>query len=119
MAHASFRFLLAATNASVLISTIQIFNIAPMTGGKPTANRKPQMCFSPPNSHPGAILTELSRHMTDDEFRAYGLSRTDSFGSIPAGKSVAEGGDFKTIEQGAATGPRRREFRCVRRGDRC
>ncbi|HEY2119279.1 MAG TPA: oxidoreductase [Candidatus Acidoferrum sp.] len=53
--------------------------------------------------HSGAILTELSRHMTDDEFRAYGLSRTDSFGSIPAGKSVAEGGDFKTIEQGAAT----------------
>ena len=53
--------------------------------------------------HPGAILTELSRHMTDDELRAYGLSRTDSFGSIPAGKSVAEGGDFKTIEQGAAT----------------
>jgi NAD(P)-dependent dehydrogenase (short-subunit alcohol dehydrogenase family) len=53
--------------------------------------------------HPGAILTELSRHMTDDELRAYGLSRTDSFGSIPAGKSVADGGDFKTIAQGAAT----------------
>ena len=53
--------------------------------------------------HPGGILTELSRHMTDDELRAYGLSRTDPFGTIPAGKSVAEGGDFKTPEQGAAT----------------
>lgn len=41
--------------------------------------------------------------MTDDELRGFGLSREDSPGFIPAGKSVAEGGDFKTIEQGAAT----------------
>jgi NAD(P)-dependent dehydrogenase (short-subunit alcohol dehydrogenase family) len=53
--------------------------------------------------HPGAILTELSRYMTDDELRVYGLSRTDRLGSIPTGKSVAEGGDFKSLEQGAAT----------------
>ena len=53
--------------------------------------------------HPGAILTPLSRNMTDDELRAYGLSHTDRPGSIPVGKSVAEGGDFKTLEQGAAT----------------
>lgn len=53
--------------------------------------------------HPGAILTELARDMTDEELRAYGLSRTDRIGYIPAGKSVAEGGDFKTLEQGAAT----------------
>lgn len=53
--------------------------------------------------HPGAILTELARYMTDEELRAYGLSRTDRIGYIPAGKSVAEGGDFKTLEQGAAT----------------
>ena len=52
--------------------------------------------------HPGAILTDLGRHMTDDELRSYGIS-PDSRLSIPAGKSVAEGGDFKTIEQGAAT----------------
>jgi len=53
--------------------------------------------------HPGAILTDLSRHMTDEELRGYGLSRDDKPGFIPAGKSVAEGGDFKTLEQGAAT----------------
>jgi NAD(P)-dependent dehydrogenase (short-subunit alcohol dehydrogenase family) len=54
-------------------------------------------------AHPGAILTDLSRHMTEEELRAFGLSRTDRPGFIPAGKSVAEGGDFKSIEQGAAT----------------
>jgi NAD(P)-dependent dehydrogenase (short-subunit alcohol dehydrogenase family) len=53
--------------------------------------------------HPGAILTDLSRYMTDEELRGYGLSRADPPGFIPAGKSVAEGGDFKTLEQGAAT----------------
>jgi len=54
--------------------------------------------------HPGAILTELGRHMTDDDLRGFGLSRENSSpGSVPAGRSVAEGGDFKTIEQGAAT----------------
>jgi hypothetical protein len=41
--------------------------------------------------------------MTDDELRGYGLSRQDKPGFILAGKSVAEGGDFKTLEQGAAT----------------
>jgi NAD(P)-dependent dehydrogenase (short-subunit alcohol dehydrogenase family) len=53
--------------------------------------------------HPGAVLTDLGRYMTDEELSAYGLSRTDTPGSIPAGKSVADGGDFKTLEQGAAT----------------
>jgi NAD(P)-dependent dehydrogenase (short-subunit alcohol dehydrogenase family) len=53
--------------------------------------------------HPGGILTDLARHLTDDELRAHGLSRTDKPGFIPAGRSVAEGGDFKTLEQGAAT----------------
>ncbi|HEX9272563.1 MAG TPA: SDR family NAD(P)-dependent oxidoreductase [Candidatus Binatia bacterium] len=53
--------------------------------------------------HPGAVRTDLSRHMTDEELRGYGLSRDDKPGFIPAGKSVAEGGDFKTLEQGAAT----------------
>ena len=53
--------------------------------------------------HPGGILTDLTRHMTDDDFRGYGLSREDVQGPIPAGRSVAEGGDFKTEEQGAAT----------------
>jgi NAD(P)-dependent dehydrogenase (short-subunit alcohol dehydrogenase family) len=53
--------------------------------------------------HPGAVLTDLSRHMTDEELRGYGLSRDDKPGFILAGKSVAEGGDFKSLEQGAAT----------------
>jgi NAD(P)-dependent dehydrogenase (short-subunit alcohol dehydrogenase family) len=53
--------------------------------------------------HPGAILTDLGRHMTDEELRAYGLSREYTPGFVPAGKSVAEGGDFKSLEQGAAT----------------
>jgi NAD(P)-dependent dehydrogenase (short-subunit alcohol dehydrogenase family) len=53
--------------------------------------------------HPGGIFTDLSRHMTDDELHEHGLSRTDNPGVIPAGKSVAEGGIFKTLEQGAAT----------------
>jgi NAD(P)-dependent dehydrogenase (short-subunit alcohol dehydrogenase family) len=55
--------------------------------------------------HPGAILTDLSRHMEDEELQNYGISREDrhTTGFIPAGNSVAEGGDFKTVEQGAAT----------------
>jgi len=53
--------------------------------------------------HPGGILTDLSRHMTDDEMHAFGFSRTNKPGFIPAGQSVAEGGIFKTVEQGAAT----------------
>ena len=53
--------------------------------------------------HPGGILTDLSRHMSDEELQAYGVSRTDRHGFVPAGKSVADGGIFKTIEQGAAT----------------
>ena len=53
--------------------------------------------------HPGAILTELGRNMTDEELRAYGLTRADKPGSVPVGKSVAEGGDFKSVEQGGAT----------------
>jgi NAD(P)-dependent dehydrogenase (short-subunit alcohol dehydrogenase family) len=52
--------------------------------------------------HPGAILTDLGRNMTDEELRSYGIS-PDSPRAIPAGKSVTEGGDFKTVKQGAAT----------------
>ncbi|RYG74553.1 SDR family NAD(P)-dependent oxidoreductase [bacterium] len=53
--------------------------------------------------HPGAILTDLSQHMTDEEIGAYGLTRADVGGPVPAGMSVGEGGLFKTAEQGAAT----------------
>ncbi len=41
--------------------------------------------------------------MTDDELSADGLSRIGQQSFIPAGESVAEGGDFKSLEQGAAT----------------
>jgi len=53
--------------------------------------------------HPGGIITDLIRHMTDEDRRANGLAREDKPGSVPARRSVAEGGDLKTIEQGAAT----------------
>jgi NAD(P)-dependent dehydrogenase (short-subunit alcohol dehydrogenase family) len=53
--------------------------------------------------HPGSILTDLARSVSDDELHAMGLTRDDAHGRIPAGQSVAEGGDFKTISQGAAT----------------
>ena len=53
--------------------------------------------------HPGAVLTDLSRHMTDEELHAFGLTRADRPGTVPRGRSVAEGGEFKTQAQGAAT----------------
>ena len=53
--------------------------------------------------HPGAVLTDLGRHMTDGELHAFGLTRADRPGTVPRGRSVAEGGDFKTQAQGAAT----------------
>jgi NAD(P)-dependent dehydrogenase (short-subunit alcohol dehydrogenase family) len=53
--------------------------------------------------HPGGILTELGKHMTDEELTFYGISRNYKPGDVPAGKSIAEGGEFKSIPQGAAT----------------
>ncbi|HEY6644471.1 oxidoreductase [Povalibacter sp.] len=53
--------------------------------------------------HPGTILTELSRHLTDEDFAGYGLARDTPRGFVPQGQSAAEGGMFKTAEQGAAT----------------
>lgn len=53
--------------------------------------------------HPGLILTDLGRHMTEEDRRAAGLGPEDGPGTVPAGRSVREGGEFKTAEQGAAT----------------
>jgi len=53
--------------------------------------------------HPGAILTDLIRHMTDEELTTHGIARENSNGAIPSGKSVDEGGQFKNVQQGAAT----------------
>jgi NAD(P)-dependent dehydrogenase (short-subunit alcohol dehydrogenase family) len=53
--------------------------------------------------HPGVILTDLGQHMTEEDRRAFGLTEADRPGTVPKGRSVAEGGDFKTAAQGAAT----------------
>ena len=52
--------------------------------------------------HPGTIFTDLSRHLSDEELLAFGVTRATP-GVMPARKSASEGGDFKTVEQGAAT----------------
>lgn len=51
--------------------------------------------------HPGAILTDLSRHMTDEDLRAYGIYRVNGVITIPDASKVPV--RFKTVEQGAAT----------------
>lgn len=53
--------------------------------------------------HPGSVFTDLARYMTDEELQGFGLSHKDKLGTVPAGKSVSEGGVLKTVEQGAAT----------------
>lgn len=53
--------------------------------------------------HPGTILTGLARHLTDEDLASFGVSRETPRGFVPEGQSAAEGGTFKTIEQGAAT----------------
>jgi NAD(P)-dependent dehydrogenase (short-subunit alcohol dehydrogenase family) len=51
--------------------------------------------------HPGGILTDLSRHMTDEDLRPYGISRVNGVITIPDVTKLSE--RFKTLEQGAAT----------------
>ena len=51
--------------------------------------------------HPGGILTDLSRYMTDEDLRAYGVYRVNGVITIPDASKGPE--RFKTIEQGAAT----------------
>jgi NAD(P)-dependent dehydrogenase (short-subunit alcohol dehydrogenase family) len=46
--------------------------------------------------HPGGIITDLVRHMTDDELAAYGIVRAGGALQTPAT-------GYKTVEQGAAT----------------
>jgi NAD(P)-dependent dehydrogenase (short-subunit alcohol dehydrogenase family) len=46
--------------------------------------------------HPGGVLTELTRHMTDDELAAYGVVREGNKFRPPVT-------GFKTVAQGAAT----------------
>jgi NAD(P)-dependent dehydrogenase (short-subunit alcohol dehydrogenase family) len=59
--------------------------------------------------HPGGILTDLLKYMTDEELSAYGIYRENGIPKVP---DVADGWSttttgvperFKTVEQGAAT----------------
>jgi NAD(P)-dependent dehydrogenase (short-subunit alcohol dehydrogenase family) len=51
--------------------------------------------------HPGGILTDLLKYMTDEELSAYGIYRENGVAKVPDVTKVPE--RFKTIEEGAAT----------------
>jgi NAD(P)-dependent dehydrogenase (short-subunit alcohol dehydrogenase family) len=51
--------------------------------------------------HPGGILTDLLRYMTDEDLAAYAIYRVNGVVTIPDVTKVPE--RFKTVEQGAAT----------------
>src|SRR5580704_2470939 len=51
--------------------------------------------------HPGGILTDLLKYMTDEELSRYGVYRENGVAKIPDATKVPE--RFKTIEEGAAT----------------
>jgi NAD(P)-dependent dehydrogenase (short-subunit alcohol dehydrogenase family) len=51
--------------------------------------------------HPGGILTDLLKYMTEEELSAYGIYRENGVAKIPDATKVPE--RFKSIEEGAAT----------------
>ena len=51
--------------------------------------------------HPGGILTDLSKYMTDEELSAYGVQRVNGVITIPDPAKAPF--RFKTVEEGAAT----------------
>ena len=53
--------------------------------------------------HPGTILTDLLRDLTDEDLLAFGVQRSEVTARTTAGRSVDEGGGFKNPQQGAAT----------------
>lgn len=53
--------------------------------------------------HPGTILTNLARHLSSDELLAHGVPPGSGPGFVPQGLAAGQGGDFKTLPQGAAT----------------
>ena len=55
------------------------------------------------SAHPGTILTDLVRDLTDSDLAAFGLTRSQALARSAAGRSVDEGGDLKSPAQGAAT----------------
>lgn len=52
--------------------------------------------------HPGAIITDLARHLTDEDLARFGVVRR-SDGSLDLSGFEANWVDAKTVEQGAAT----------------
>lgn len=50
--------------------------------------------------HPGAILTDLIRHLDDDDFKAFGMTRQTDGGIVLGPESQRR---FKNVAQGAAT----------------
>jgi NAD(P)-dependent dehydrogenase (short-subunit alcohol dehydrogenase family) len=50
--------------------------------------------------HPGAIITDLVRHLTDDDFKSFGIAR-HADGSMDVSEESQR--TFKTVRQGAAT----------------
>jgi NAD(P)-dependent dehydrogenase (short-subunit alcohol dehydrogenase family) len=50
--------------------------------------------------HPGAISTDLGRHLTDDDLKAFHLIRRPDGGILPDATNTRQ---FKTVPQGAAT----------------
>jgi hypothetical protein len=53
--------------------------------------------------HPGSIVTDLAKHLTDEDRQRFGIAPDAADGHVPPGRSAAEGGVFNTNEQGAAT----------------
>jgi len=51
--------------------------------------------------HPGGILTDLLKYMTDEELSAYGIYRENGVAKVPDVTKVPE--RFKTVEEGSAT----------------
>jgi NAD(P)-dependent dehydrogenase (short-subunit alcohol dehydrogenase family) len=56
--------------------------------------------------HPGSIVTDLAKHLTDEDRQRFGTASDAADGHVPPGRSAAEGGVFYTNEQGAATAVR-------------
>lgn len=52
--------------------------------------------------HPGSILTDLSRHLSDEDLKQFGVQR-DEQGQLMKEHYLATNPSAKTIEQGAAT----------------
>jgi hypothetical protein len=53
--------------------------------------------------HPGSIVTDLAKHLTDEDRHRFGIAPDAAGEHAPAGWSEANGGVFNAIEQRVAT----------------